>query len=125
LSGLSTFWSAGPAAVATLADGGRRRAVSAQARAGYDETVAFYQETILRSLQEVEDSLADAARAARGGGHPGGRGRRGRAIGDARHEPYRGGVTSYLEVIAAQSAALNNQRAAVSILSRRLAASVC
>jgi hypothetical protein len=87
LNGLSTFWSAGPAVAATLADGGRRRAVSAQARAGYDETVAFYQETILRSLQEVEDSLADAARAARGGGHPGRGRRRGRAIGDARHEP--------------------------------------
>ena len=37
---------------------------------------------------------------------------------------YRGGVTSYLEVIAAQNAALTNQRTAVSILSRRLAASV-
>ena len=35
---------------------------------------------------------------------------------------YRGGVATYLEVIAAQSAALNNQRAAVSVLSRRLSA---
>ena len=124
LSGLSTFWSAGPAAAATLFDGGRRRAVSAQARAGYDETVAFYQETILRSLQEVEDSLAtlrvlreeaDIQAAAVAAAE------RSLALATTR---YRGGVTSYLEVITAQNAALSNQRAAVSILSRRLAASV-
>ena len=124
LSGLSTFWSAGPAAAATIFDGGRRRAVTAQARAGYDETVAFYQETILRSLQEVEDSLAtlrvlreeadiqaSAVAAAE------------RSLTLATNR-YRGGVTSYLEVITAQNAALTNQRAAVSILSRRLEASV-
>lgn len=124
LNGLSTFWSAGPAAAATLFDGGRRRAVSAQARAGYDETVASYHETILRSLQEVEDSLATlrvlreeaeiqaaAVAAAQ------------RSLTQATTR-YRGGVTSYLEVLTAQNAALSNQRAAVSILSRRLAASV-
>ena len=37
---------------------------------------------------------------------------------------YRGGVTSYLEVITAQSAALANERAAVSILARRMSATV-
>jgi NodT family efflux transporter outer membrane factor (OMF) lipoprotein len=124
LSGLSTFWSAGPALATMLIDGGRRHAVSDQARAGYDETVAFYQETILRSLQEVEDSLAtlrvlreeaDIQAAAVAAAE--------RSVTLATNR-YRGGVTSYLEVIAAQSAALNNQRAAVSILSRRLAASV-
>jgi NodT family efflux transporter outer membrane factor (OMF) lipoprotein len=124
LTGLSTFWSAGPAAVATLFDGGRRRAVSAQAGAAFDESVADYQEAILRSLQDVEDSLAalrvlreeaevqaaavDAAQ---------------RALTLATNR-YRGGVTSYLEVIAAQSAALSNQRAALSVLSRRMSASV-
>jgi NodT family efflux transporter outer membrane factor (OMF) lipoprotein len=124
LSGLSTFWSAGPAAAATLFDGGRRRAVSTQARAGYDETVAFYQETILRSLQEVEDSLAtlrvlreeaDVQAAAVAAAD--------RSLTLATNR-YRGGVTSYLEVITAQNAALSNQRAAASILSRRLQASV-
>jgi outer membrane protein TolC len=37
---------------------------------------------------------------------------------------YRGGVATYLEVIAAQSAALNNQRAAVGVLTRRMVSSV-
>jgi NodT family efflux transporter outer membrane factor (OMF) lipoprotein len=122
--GLSTFWSAGPAAAATLFDGGRRRAMSAEARAGYDETVAFYQETILRSLQEVEDSLATLRILAEEASI------QAAAVAAAERSltlatnRYRGGVTSYLEVITAQNAALANQRAAVTILSRRLAASV-
>ena len=124
LTGLSTFWSAGPAAAYTIFDAGRRRAVSAQAQAALDETVADYQQTILESLQDVEDSLASlrilrdeaqvqaAAVAAAD-----------RSLTQATNR-YRGGVATYLEVITAQSAALANQRAAVSVLSRRLAASV-
>jgi len=124
LSGLSTFWSAGPAAVITLFDAGRRRAVSAQATAAFDETVADYQETILRSLQDVEDSLsslrvlreeADVQAAAVAAAD--------RSLTLATNR-YRGGVATYLEVITAQNAALSNQRAALSVLSRRLAASV-
>jgi NodT family efflux transporter outer membrane factor (OMF) lipoprotein len=124
LSGLSTFWTAGPAAAATLFDAGRRRAVSAQAMAAFDESVAGYQETILRSLQDVEDSLAalrvlreeaDVQSAAVAAAE--------RALTLATNR-YRGGVASYLEVIAAQSAALSNQRAALSVLSRRMTASV-
>jgi NodT family efflux transporter outer membrane factor (OMF) lipoprotein len=124
LTGLSTFWSAGPAAVATIFDAGRRRAVSAQAQAAFDESVATYQETILRSLQDVEDSLAalrvlreeaDVQAVAVAAAE--------RALALATNR-YRGGVASYLEVIAAQSATLSNQRAALSVLSRRMSASV-
>ena len=42
----------------TAFDGGRRRAVSEQARAAYDESVANYRQTVLTAFQEVEDSLA-------------------------------------------------------------------
>ena len=124
LTGLSTFWTAGPALAATVFDAGRRRAVTEQAQAAYDESVADYQATILRSLREVEDSLAGlrvlrqeaeiqsaAVTAAE------------RSLTLATNR-YRGGVASYLEVIVAQNVALTNQRAAVSLLSRRLATSV-
>jgi len=37
---------------------------------------------------------------------------------------YQAGITTYLEVVTAQSAALSNQRAAVQLLTRRMAASV-
>ncbi|HEX4565138.1 MAG TPA: efflux transporter outer membrane subunit [Vicinamibacterales bacterium] len=124
LTGLSTFWSAGPAAAYTIFDANRRRATSEQAMAAFDETVADYQDTILRSLQDVEDSLstlrilreeanvqASAVAAAE------------RSVTQANNR-YRGGVATYLEVIAAQSAALTNERTELSVLSRRLSASV-
>jgi outer membrane protein TolC len=37
---------------------------------------------------------------------------------------YKGGLVTYLEVITAQSAALNNERAAVDLLTRRMTSSV-
>jgi NodT family efflux transporter outer membrane factor (OMF) lipoprotein len=124
VSGLSTFWSAGPAAVITLFDAGRRHAVSDQAMAAFDESVADYQDTILRSLQDVEDSLA-ALRVLREEA-----GVQAAAVAAAERSltlatnRYRGGVATYLEVIAAQSATLNNQRAALSVQSRRITTSV-
>ena len=123
-TGGSGFWSLGPTALVTAFDGGRRRAVSAQAQAAYDAQVAGYRDAVVRAVQEVEDSLAalrlleqeaatqqravDAAE---------------RALALATNR-YRGGVVTYLEVIAAQNAALNNQRAAVTLLARRLTSSV-
>ena len=108
----------------TAFDGGRRRAVSEQARAAYDESVANYRQTILTAFQEVEDSLAvlrilnDEAQAQQA------------AVAAAEHSVqlstnrYKGGVVSYLEVTTAQSTALADERAAVDILRRRMAASV-
>jgi outer membrane protein TolC len=37
---------------------------------------------------------------------------------------YQGGITTYLEVITAQTTALQNQRTAIELLTRRMAASV-
>jgi NodT family efflux transporter outer membrane factor (OMF) lipoprotein len=124
LTGLSTFWAAGPAAAYTIFDANRRRATSEQAMAAFDETVADYQDTLLRSLQDVEDSLAtlrilreesDVQASAVAAAE--------RSVTQATNR-YRGGVATYLEVTAAQSAALGNERTALSILSRRLSASV-
>jgi NodT family efflux transporter outer membrane factor (OMF) lipoprotein len=124
ISGPSLFWSAGPAAAATLFDVGRRRALSEQARAAYDQTVANYRETVLTGFQQVEDELnaisllgqeaqvqGEAVAAAQ------------KALATATNR-YKGGVTSYLEVITAQNVALTNEVAAVNILGRRMAATV-
>jgi len=122
--GLSAFWSIGPAAALTVFDGGRRRAVSEQARAAYDQAVAGYRETVLEAFEEVEDSLvalrvlgneADTTAAAVAAA------RRSLTLATNR---YRGGVATYLEVTAAQTAALSDERTAVGILTRRMTASV-
>jgi NodT family efflux transporter outer membrane factor (OMF) lipoprotein len=124
LTGLSSFWSVGPAAVATIFDGGRRRATSAQAQASYEEMVADYQNAVLTAFQEVEDNLA-ALRVLREEAdiQQGAVAAADRSLTLANNR-YRGGVASYLEVTTAQNAALSSQRIAADILSRRLSASV-
>jgi len=108
----------------SLFDGGRRRAASDQAVAAYNQTVATYRETVLTSFQQVEDNLAalrilqneaktqnDAVVAAQ------------KSL-DLSIQRYNGGVTSYLEVTVAQSAALSDEAMAVNILGRRMVAAV-
>ena len=124
LTGPSALWSIGATAAETVFDAGRRRAVSDQAIATYDELIADYQQTVLVSFQQVEDSLSDlrvldeeaktqdAAVAAAN-----------RALDQATNR-YKGGIDTYLTVITAQSAALTNERTAVSLLTRRLTSTV-
>ena len=120
LSGPSILWSAGPSAALTVFDVGRRRAASDQAIAAYDQAVANYRQTVLTGFQQVEDNVA--------------------ALQILEHEAevqnvavtaaqkylelaitrYKGGVTSYLEVTTAQSAALSDEVSAVNILGRRM-----
>jgi NodT family efflux transporter outer membrane factor (OMF) lipoprotein len=124
LQGPAGFWAVGASALQTVFDGGRRRAASDQAIAVYDQTVASYRETVLTSFQQVEDNLAalrilekeaqtqnEAILAAQ------------KSL-DLSIQRYKGGVTSYLEVTVAQSAALSNEATAVSILGRRMVAAV-
>jgi NodT family efflux transporter outer membrane factor (OMF) lipoprotein len=58
--GASAAWSATATATETLIDFGARRARVRQARAGYDQSVAAYRQTVLTALQQVEDGLAAA-----------------------------------------------------------------
>src|SRR5271155_336845 len=53
----SRFWAVGPGMSETLFDGGRRRATTESARAGYDGSVANYRQTVLASFQQIEDNL--------------------------------------------------------------------
>jgi NodT family efflux transporter outer membrane factor (OMF) lipoprotein len=118
------FWSLGPSLIATVFDGGRRRAGVAQAEANYDATVAAYRESVLTAFQGVEDNLAavrvladeatqQAAAVAAAE----------RSLALTRNR-YQAGIATYLEVITAQNAAFANQRAAVDLRVRQMTASV-
>jgi NodT family efflux transporter outer membrane factor (OMF) lipoprotein len=124
LTGPSAIWAIGGTAAETVFDAGRRRAVSDQAIATHDEMIADYQQTVLSSFEQVEDSLSDlrvleeeaktqdAAVAAAN-----------RALEQSTNR-YKGGLDTYLTVITAQNAALTNERTAVSLLTRRLTSTV-
>ncbi len=120
----SRIWSVGPQVAEIAFDAGRRRAQSDLARATFDGTVANYRQTVLTAFQQVEDNLAalrvlgdearaedDAVQAAQ------------RSL-DLSTYQYKAGVASYLQVITAQTFAVQNQIAAVNILTRRMVASV-
>ena len=122
--GPSAIWAVGGSAAQTIFDGGRRHAASEEARAGYDSAVANYRETTLTAFEQVEDNLsalgvleneaavqANAVEAAQ----------RSLNLSTTRYE---GGVTTYLEVITAQNAALADQVTAVNILGRRMTSAV-
>jgi NodT family efflux transporter outer membrane factor (OMF) lipoprotein len=124
LTGPSGWWSVGASALETVFDAGRRHAATEEARAAYDAQVAAYRESVLGGFQEVEDNLAalrileneakvqeQAVTAAQ-------------SSLDLSTTRYKGGVTSYLEVITAQSAALSDEVQAVNILGRRMANTV-
>ncbi len=124
IQGPSGFWMLGGQAAQTLFDAGRRRGVSDQAKAAWNQSVDNYRETVLTAFQEVEDNLValrileqEASTEAN-------------AVAAAQHSlqlsetRYKGGVTNYLEVTTAQSAALSDEVTAVNILTRRMAASV-
>ena len=118
------FWSVAPAAAMALFDGGRRRAVSEQARAAYAETDALYRETVLEAFREVEDNLAALRILEQEASTQAAAIAASERLLTLATNRYRGGVTTYLEVVVAQSAVLNNRRTGVNILARRLTASV-
>ena len=120
----SRLWSLGASALLTVFDGGRRSALTDQARSAYDETVANYRGSVLNAYREVEDSLAalrqleqesqsEAAAVAATQ----------KALQQANYR-YKGGIATYLEVVVAENAALQAQLSASSIQIRRMNASV-
>jgi NodT family efflux transporter outer membrane factor (OMF) lipoprotein len=120
----SAIWSVGASAAFTVFDVGRRRALTEEAKTGYDFTVANYRQTTLTAFQQVEDDLAALRILEQEAGV------QAIAVEAAQRSlelsvtRYEGGVTSYLEVITAQNAALADELTAVNILGRRMASAV-
>ena len=105
-------------------NGGRNRANLAASRAAYDESVANYREAVLVAFQQVEDGLSGLAlldQALKS---------QQTAVADSRraldiaNNRYVGGVTTYLDVITAQSTLLSNERLATQLLGQQMTTSV-
>jgi multidrug efflux system outer membrane protein len=110
--------------VLALFDGGKRRAGVRISRAEYEEAAANYRETVLGAFREVEDNLAlahhlavetkDQRAAAAAAEH----------TRDLALVRYRDGASDYLDVVTAQTAALESERAVLNLETRRLTVSV-
>jgi outer membrane protein, multidrug efflux system len=121
----SSFWALGPLlAGLTLFDGGARSAQVKLSRAQYDELTANYRNTVLTAFQQVEDGVAamhhlaveteqqrDAADAAQ-------------RTSDLALTLYRDGATNYLDVVTAQTEALDAQRLLLTVQVDRMRASI-
>ena len=123
-SGPGLVWSVGAALAQTLFDGGKRKAVTAQAKANYEITVANYRQTVLTAFQEVEDNLATLSILER-------ELRQQNAAVESSHrsvtlvtERYDSGLDNYLVVTAAQTILLTNKRTALNLNTQQMTASV-
>ena len=120
----SAFWSIGGDLLQPIFNGGRNRATLAATRAAYDESIANYRQSVLVAFQQVEDGLSGLAvlnQAAETQRTAVADSRRALDIANSR---YVGGVTTYLDVITAQTTLLNNERLATQLLGQQMVTSV-
>jgi len=124
LNAPSLFWSLGADALQPIFEGGRSRANLAAARAAYDQSVANYRQSVLTAFQQVEDGLSNLSTLSQA------LTTQGAAVEDARralaiaNHRYIGGVTSYLDVITAQTTLLTSERLETQLLGQQMVSSV-
>jgi outer membrane protein TolC len=124
IQGPSALWSLGAQAAQLLFDAGQRRALTSEARHTYEAQVAGYKNTVILAFNDVEDQLSSLRILEQETGAEQ------KAVASAQHsfeisnQRYKGGVTSYLEVLTAEQALLQNQRTAIDLQTRQFAASV-
>jgi NodT family efflux transporter outer membrane factor (OMF) lipoprotein len=117
-------WTLGASAAQTVFNGGARIAQLRGARAGYDQTVATYRQTVLTAFQEVEDNLSSAQVLARQAEIEEARVSHARAAERISLNEYKAGTADFTTVITAQSARLNAEIERLSVFQTRLTTSV-
>jgi NodT family efflux transporter outer membrane factor (OMF) lipoprotein len=124
IQGPSALWSLGAQASELLFDAGQRHALTSEARHAYEAQAAAYRSTVFLAFNDVEDQLSGLRILEAESGVEQ------RAVESAQHSydisnrRYKGGVTSYLEVLTAEAALLQNQRTAIDLETRQFVASV-
>lgn len=124
LNAPSLFWSIGADALEPILEGGRNRANLAAARAAYEQSVANYRQAVLTAFQQAEDGISNLSTLAQA------LSTQAAAVEDARraleiaNNRYIGGVTSYLDVITAQTTLLTSQRLETQLLGQQMVSAV-
>jgi NodT family efflux transporter outer membrane factor (OMF) lipoprotein len=124
IQGPSALWSLGGQATELLFDAGQRHALTDQARHTYEAQAAAYRNTIFKAFDDVEDQLSSLRILEQESTVED------RAVASAQHSfdlsnhRYKGGVTSYLEVLTAEATLIQNQRTAIDLRTRQFVSSV-
>jgi NodT family efflux transporter outer membrane factor (OMF) lipoprotein len=124
LSAPSSFWTIGPTLGVYLLDGGKRRAQVESAKAATAEAGARYRSVVLASFRQVEDDLsllADLGTATAQQQEAASAADTSVNLSLAR---YRRGAVSYLDVVEAQSAALESEGSVIRLRTQQLDANV-
>jgi multidrug efflux system outer membrane protein len=123
LGAASSFWALGPLQAAlTVFDGGRRAGQVRQARAQFAEAAANYRQTVLTAFREVEDDLATQRLLVAGEANQAQAAKAAEQTRDLALIRYRDGASDYLEVVTAQTAALDAERALLQLRTQQLQA---
>lgn len=124
VSAPNRFWAIGPGLVFDLFDGGRRKAEVAAAKAATDEAAARYRGVVLAAFAQVEDELSLLDRLGSASAQQHAAAEAAQHALDLAMDRYRAGAVGYLDVVQAQTAALDAKRSALDLDTRRLSASV-
>ncbi len=124
ISAPTAIWSLGGDLLEPVVNGGRNRANLAYTRHAYDETVANYRQTVLVAFQQVEDGLSGLNQLSQAFGTQNEAVAAAQRALDIANNRYVGGVTTYLDVITAQSTLLTNQRLATQLLGQQMVTEV-
>lgn len=125
LGASNSYWALGPlSVVASLFDGGRRRARVDITEAEYRRLAADYRATVLDAFREVEDALAQSSSLARQGEQQALAAASASGTEALALERYRDGAADFLDVVTAQTAALNAQQASIDTQVNRQRAAV-
>ncbi|MGA3681947.1 efflux transporter outer membrane subunit [Pseudomonas graminis] len=124
LAAANRYWALGPLVNLPIFDGGRRSANERQAKAEFEEAAAHYHSQVLKAVREVEDNLGQLRNLQRESEDQ-------HAAVDAAQNAeqmamssYQAGAANYLDVVTAQTAALQAQRRLQVVETSRLQASV-
>jgi outer membrane protein TolC len=114
----------GPSLAMPLFTGGRNRAQLAASRAAYEAAIGTYRQTVLSAFQDVEDRLSAQRLLALQSEKENVALQSARRTVEISLTKYKGGVITYLDVVVAQSAALNLEQNVLQLDAQRLAAAV-
>jgi multidrug efflux system outer membrane protein len=120
----SRFWSIGPSLTMPLFDAGLNAANLRGARAGYEQAVANYRQTVLAAFADVEDNLVAQALLASQSEAEAAAVQAAQKQFEVADNRYRAGLVTFLDVATAENTALDIERAAVQLRGQQLVAAV-